>query len=267
MTRSTQLPSGEVHIFWDTRGCPVPLVYTGHSLAARIIDTVKKYGAVTSFKAYLGPEEFSQEFRTIRSELQLSGVSLTHSPRVTGTDETLDNVVTMTVDVLASCIGASSLTLVLIIKGANDFSYALNPLRERGHRIVLITTGPVDENMSALADERIQWSKVQQDLPFRPQHIGASSKPVPCESITKASFQPLVDLLQRERKQGVQVIAVHEVGSKIAKTAEERIEVYRRAGVKKLMRYIALAVQYGVVTEEYRKTRKGNESKQWISLA
>jgi hypothetical protein len=82
----------------------VPLVYTGHSLAARIIDTVKKYGPVTLFKAYLGPEEFSQEFRVVRSELQLSGVSLTHSPRITGTAEILDNLTTMTGESSASAL-------------------------------------------------------------------------------------------------------------------------------------------------------------------
>jgi hypothetical protein len=168
--------------------------------------------------------------------------------------------------VLASCIGASSLTLVLILKGENDLSYALNPLRERGHKIVLITTGPVDESMSALAHERIRWSKVQEDLPFRPQRIGAIPKPIPCEATIKASFQPLVELLKREQRHGIRVMSSHEVGSKIARTAEERMEVYRRAGVRKLTPYLALAIQHGVVKEEYRSTRRGNESKQWVSL-
>ena len=61
--------------------CPIPLVYDGHALATRIIDLVAKFGSVISFKAYLGNEAFSQESRAVRSELQLSGVSLTHAAK------------------------------------------------------------------------------------------------------------------------------------------------------------------------------------------
>ncbi|EFI27498.1 hypothetical protein CC1G_15533 [Coprinopsis cinerea okayama7 len=257
-----------VNIFWDTEACKIPLHTTGYAVTSAITQKVQDSGVVTLFKAYLGEEEFSAEHRAIRSELQLSGVSLTYCSRPTG--ERPQNMQRMVVDVLAACIQPSPLTLVIIMKGCIDISYLLSQLLARSHQIVLITAGKMHPNnlrFNCKLKGQFRWtSEIISDLPFRPAIIDREAS-IPAEAPSKDAFDPLVACLKAAKKQGIKAMPAGDISLKLHKDAEKRAAIFAKAGVKKLMPYLSAAVKSKVVTEEWKRATKGKASVRYVSLA
>ncbi|KLO18571.1 hypothetical protein SCHPADRAFT_899591 [Schizopora paradoxa] len=129
--------SDNVAIFWDFENCRPPTSSSGYFIADKIRRIARPFGSIMLFKAYL---ELSSEFLsaksyTLQSELQSSGISLTHCPH-NGRKDVADKM--MIVDMLTFAIDNRVPATIIIITGDRDFSYAASILRLRGYEVIVV---------------------------------------------------------------------------------------------------------------------------------
>lgn len=147
----------KVAIFWDYENCCPPATPgLGYDIANNIGRMARVFGCVTTFKAYLDISAQPAKATTLRSELQLSGVSIIDCPH-NGKKEVVDKVVM--VDMLAFALDNSPPATVFLITGDRDYAYAMSTLRLRDYKVILITpntTACLEAQASAVVD----WSVV-----------------------------------------------------------------------------------------------------------
>ncbi|KAJ3292004.1 hypothetical protein HK104_005632 [Borealophlyctis nickersoniae] len=125
--------NGKCAIFWDFENCPPPANTPGYVVVDSIRRVVHHFGAITMFKAYLQISETTK--KSLRSELQSSGVSLTDTPHNSRKDAA-DKMIL--VDMLAFAIDHPPPATIILISGDRDFVYALSTLRNRRYNVILI---------------------------------------------------------------------------------------------------------------------------------
>lgn len=130
-----QSPPPKVAVFWDFENCPPPSGMPGYVVVENIRNVTHHFGDITLFKAYLEISDISPNKKSLRSELQSSGVSLTDCPH-NGRKDAADKM--MMVDMLAFAIDHPPPATIVIISGDRDFVYAISTLRNRRYGIVLI---------------------------------------------------------------------------------------------------------------------------------
>ncbi|KAH6918936.1 NYN domain-containing protein [Coprinopsis sp. MPI-PUGE-AT-0042] len=136
--------------------CPAPASYTGYHLVDAIRRMAQRFGSVKLLKAYLEVSEGSVNSRslTLRSELQVSGVSLTDCPK-NGRKDAADKM--MLVDMLAHAIDHPAPRTFILISGDRDFSYCLATLRLRRYKVVLVTLPNAHASLRAQASVCLDW--------------------------------------------------------------------------------------------------------------
>ncbi|KAG2020706.1 hypothetical protein CC2G_006015 [Coprinopsis cinerea AmutBmut pab1-1] len=158
--KKSSMPSDVVNediaIFWDYENCPAPANYTGYDLVDAIRRMAQQFGSVKLFKAYLEVSEQVLNARslTLRSELQVSGVSLTDCPH-NGRKDAADKM--MLVDMLAHAIDHPAPRTFILISGDRDFAYALSTLRLRRYKVVLVTLPNAHASLKAQATTCLDW--------------------------------------------------------------------------------------------------------------
>ncbi|KAJ3042214.1 hypothetical protein HDV00_007924 [Rhizophlyctis rosea] len=126
-------PTQKCAIFWDFENCPPPTNVPGYVVVEHIRKVVHHFGSIMLFKAYLQISETTK--KSLRSELQSSGVSLTDTPHNARKDAA-DKMIL--VDMLAFAIDHPPPATIVLISGDRDFVYALSTLRNRRYNIILI---------------------------------------------------------------------------------------------------------------------------------
>ncbi|KAK0459536.1 NYN domain-containing protein [Desarmillaria tabescens] len=149
--------SDRVAIFWDF----APSGASGYDLASSIRNCVQQFGPIKLFKAYVDISEQSagQRGTCLRSELQLSGVSMTDTPHM-GKKNVADQMII--VDMLAYAFdNPQSSTTIVLITGDRDFAYAVAILRLRQFHVVVISPSVPSPHTSltAHASMCIDWNK------------------------------------------------------------------------------------------------------------
>ncbi|KAK0483437.1 NYN domain-containing protein [Armillaria novae-zelandiae] len=152
--------SDRVAIFWDFENCSAPSGASGYDLASRIRNCVQQFGPIKLFKAYVDVSEQSagQRGSCLRSELQLSGVSMTDTPHM-GRKNVADQMII--VDMLAYAFdNPQPSTTIVLITGDRDFAYAVAILRLRQFHVVVISPSVPSPHASltAHASVCIDWN-------------------------------------------------------------------------------------------------------------
>ncbi|KAK0240328.1 NYN domain-containing protein [Armillaria nabsnona] len=152
--------SDRVAIFWDFENCSAPSGASGYDLASSIRNCVQQFGPIKLFKAYVDVSEQSagQRGSCLRSELQLSGVSMTDTPHM-GRKNVADQMII--VDMLAYAFdNPQPSTTIVLITGDRDFAYAVAVLRLRQFHVVVISPSVPSPHASltAHASMCIDWN-------------------------------------------------------------------------------------------------------------
>ncbi|KAK0210566.1 NYN domain-containing protein [Desarmillaria ectypa] len=152
--------SDRVAIFWDFENCSAPSGASGYDLASSIRNCVQQFGPIKLFKAYVDVSEQSagQRGSCLRSELQLSGVSMTDTPHM-GRKNVADQMII--VDMLAYAFdNPQPSTTIVLITGDRDFAYAVAILRLRQFHVVVISPSVPSPHASltAHASMCIDWN-------------------------------------------------------------------------------------------------------------
>ncbi|TFK26434.1 hypothetical protein FA15DRAFT_294808 [Coprinopsis marcescibilis] len=140
--------------------CNPPTSTSGYDLVQSIKTVAKQFGSVKLFKAYLevpanANSSTSSRSSKLRSELQVSGVSLTDCPHNNRKDAA-DKM--MLVDMLAHAIDHSPpTTTFMIISGDRDFAYALSILTLRLYQVVLVTLPNAHISLTKQATVCFDW--------------------------------------------------------------------------------------------------------------
>ncbi|EPZ35526.1 NYN, limkain-b1-type domain-containing protein [Rozella allomycis CSF55] len=124
----------KVAIFWDLENCPPPTGMPGYVVVENIRKAVHHFGNICLFKAYLEISEREHK-KSLRSELQSSGVSLTDCPH-NGQKDSADKMIL--VDMLSFALDNPPPATIVLISGDKDFVYGLATLRNRKYSVVLI---------------------------------------------------------------------------------------------------------------------------------
>ncbi|KAG6335872.1 hypothetical protein ID866_3209 [Astraeus odoratus] len=119
-------------------------------------DYARVFGCVITFKAYLDISAQPPKNTTLRSELQLSGVSLIDCPH-NGKKDVVDKMIM--VDMLAFAVDHSPPATVVLVTGDRDYAYAVSTLRLRNYSVILITP-TVTTCLEAQASAVVDWSVV-----------------------------------------------------------------------------------------------------------
>lgn len=108
----------------------------GYVVIENIRRVIHHFGHISQFKAYLEiKNETIPWHKSLRSELQSSGVSLTDCPH-NGRKDAVDKMIM--VDMLGFAIDQAPPATIVLISGDKDFVYALSTLRNRRYTVVLI---------------------------------------------------------------------------------------------------------------------------------
>ncbi|KAI6036679.1 limkain-b1-type NYN domain-containing protein, partial [Pisolithus microcarpus] len=127
----------KVAVFWDFENCCPPSTQgLGYDIANNIGRIARIFGCVTTFKAYLDISSQPSKSTALRSELQLSGVSVVDCPH-SGKKDVVDKMAI--VDMFAFAVDHPPPATVILISGDRDYAYALSTLRLRNYKVVLIT--------------------------------------------------------------------------------------------------------------------------------
>ncbi|KAI6038999.1 NYN domain-containing protein [Pisolithus marmoratus] len=147
----------KVAIFWDFENCCPPSTQgLGYDIANNIGRIARVFGCVTTFKAYLDISTQPSRSTALRSELQLSGVSVVDCPH-NGKKDVVDKMAI--VDMFAFAVDNPPPATVILVAGDRDYAYALSTLRLRNYRVVLITPCATS-CLEACASFVIDWSVV-----------------------------------------------------------------------------------------------------------
>nr|KAJ3414995.1 hypothetical protein HK105_001622 [Polyrhizophydium stewartii] len=120
-------------IFWDFENCAPPQAVPGYVVVENIRKAVMQFGPIVQFRAYFEVKESSG--KTMRSELQSSGVSIIDTPHNARKDAA-DKMIM--VDMLSFAMDFAAPATIVLISGDRDFVYALSVLRNRAYNIILI---------------------------------------------------------------------------------------------------------------------------------
>ncbi|KAI6109885.1 limkain-b1-type NYN domain-containing protein, partial [Pisolithus sp. B1] len=127
----------KVAIFWDFENCCPPSTQgLGYDIANNIGRIARIFGSVTTFRAYLDISSQPSKSTALRSELQLSGVSVVDCPH-NGKKDVVDKMAI--VDMFAFAVDHPPPATVILVAGDRDYAYALSTLRLRNYKVVLIT--------------------------------------------------------------------------------------------------------------------------------
>ncbi|KAI6036677.1 hypothetical protein BKA83DRAFT_4485674 [Pisolithus microcarpus] len=152
--------------------CPPSTQGLGYDIANNIGRIARIFGCVTTFKAYLDISSQPSKSTALRSELQLSGVSVVDCPhkrqeRCRGQDgnwyahEILSEPTPLMqcsqVDMFAFAVDHPPPATVILIAGDRDYAYALSTLRLRNYKVVLITPRATS-CLEACASFVVDWS-------------------------------------------------------------------------------------------------------------
>ncbi|TFK26430.1 hypothetical protein FA15DRAFT_755103, partial [Coprinopsis marcescibilis] len=145
--------TSDVHVFWDGSALPKPNL-DGFKLARVIRSHALRFGVVKGVKLYTDISgEQNQLSKTLRSELQCSGVSVIDTVSA-GRPAASSKM--MLADIFVAALdnpnNKPNFTMV-IITADPDIAYSLSMLRLRGYTIHLICPGEAHNNLSFLADE------------------------------------------------------------------------------------------------------------------
>lgn len=163
-----------VAIFWDygqlshfypihdstthfSENCPPSPTVDGCEIVGNIRSLAHSFGSVVQFKAYLpfATSPASTIHSNLKSELQASGVSLTHCPTDSGNSLTEKM---MLVDMIAYAIDHPAPATVLVISASPDFAYAISTLRLRKYRVVLVCPSSVHSSLIMQASVHLDWN-------------------------------------------------------------------------------------------------------------
>ncbi|TPX63068.1 hypothetical protein SpCBS45565_g06899 [Spizellomyces sp. 'palustris'] len=144
-----------VAIFWDFENCPPPRGLSGYDIAESLRRVAHTCGSLTSCKAYVEGFEKLMPNKSLRTELQSSGISLIDCPS-NGGKNVADQM--MIVDMMAFALDNGPPATIVLISGDRDFAYALSTLRNRQYHIILLT-GKQGAHLSlkAQAHEVLDW--------------------------------------------------------------------------------------------------------------
>ncbi|KAH8833613.1 NYN domain-containing protein [Flagelloscypha sp. PMI_526] len=133
----------EVAVFWDFENCAPPNHHSGVEIVNLLRDVLLDRGQIYQFRAYMSLSETTPSARTIalRSELQLSGVSLIDVPHI-GRKNAVDLM--MIVDMMTFCMDHKRHSTIVLLTGDCDFAYPISTIRHRGFQVILIS--PRGEN-------------------------------------------------------------------------------------------------------------------------
>lgn len=145
----------KVAIFWDFENCCPPSTQgLGYDIVNNIGRMARIFGSVTTFKAYLDISSQPPKSTALRSELQLSGVSVVDCPH-NGKKDVVDKMAM--VDMFAFAVDNPAPATVILIAADRDYAYALSTLRLRNYKVVLITPC-VSTCLEACASFVIDWN-------------------------------------------------------------------------------------------------------------
>ncbi|KAI5124537.1 hypothetical protein M0805_003060 [Coniferiporia weirii] len=148
-----------IAVFWDYENCRPPSSLSGYILVERIRRLVREFGVITLFKAYvdLTSECTNAKSLTLHSELQSSGLSLTHCPH-NGRKDVADKI--MLVDMLAFAIDRRPPATIVLITGDRDFTYAVSILKLRGYEVVVIVPHTIAHlSLKVQAGRLFEWQR------------------------------------------------------------------------------------------------------------
>ncbi|TRM61744.1 NYN domain-containing protein [Schizophyllum amplum] len=161
--------NGVVGIFWDYENVPVPPEMTGYDAVKKIRDIALQYGSINVFKAYLEmPHGKDYKFYELRSQLQISGVSLTDTPH-NGWKEVADLM--LLVDMMCYAWDNPLPCTIIVVSGDRDFAYAMAALRLRNYRIILISPAENNPHVSL-------HSQASRVYDWRTEVLGLKSAPM-----------------------------------------------------------------------------------------
>ncbi|KAF9050673.1 DUF537-domain-containing protein [Hymenopellis radicata] len=293
--------SERVAVFWDFENCPGPAGVSGYTLVNNIRNCVQQFGPIKLFKAYLDvSEQSAQRGLSLRSELQLSGISLTDTPHNGGKD-VADQMIIVDMILYALENPISSTTIVLIT-GDRDFAYAVATLRLRQYRVVVISPSIPSPHCSLTfhASVAMDWNAtVMKDLcppeSFPPPPPSFPTSPPPAVPTSFPSAFPIATppvfatspLPPMSPSPGpahasasyqvshqepfhtlIRILNTHRLKGRPQplrsviglELSAWDNEVYKNAGVSKFKEYAELAVKAGVVE------LGGKDGSAWISL-
>ncbi|KAJ3285826.1 hypothetical protein HK104_009314 [Borealophlyctis nickersoniae] len=147
----------KVGVFWDYENCSVPRGMSGAEVANKIGDAFCEFGQVVLLKSYLekSGETFSDRVINLQSELQGSGVSLTLCPP-RGSKETVDPMIVA--DMMAFAMDNPPHSVIVLISGDGDFSYALSLLKRRHYTIcVVVNNANAPDVLRTAATHVMNW--------------------------------------------------------------------------------------------------------------
>ncbi|KAI6028328.1 NYN domain-containing protein [Pisolithus orientalis] len=186
----------KVAIFWDFENCCPPSTQgLGYDIVNNIGRMARIFGSVTTFKAYLDISSQPPKSTALRSELQLSGVSVVDCPH-NGKKDVVDKMAM--VDMFAFAVDNPAPATVILIAADRDYAYALSTLRLRNYKVVLITPC-VSTCLEACASFVIDWNATslpveRQSTPTNPAG-GVSTEPRDSDNSSGVSspiFQQIV---------------------------------------------------------------------------
>ncbi|KAL1741887.1 NYN domain-containing protein [Schizophyllum fasciatum] len=170
---------GPVGILWDYENVNVPSGVSGYDAVQKIRKIALQHGNINVFKAYL---EVNDQNKRLRSELQISGVSLTDTPH-NGGKEVADRMLQADM-ILYACEAGVPATIVLI-SGDRDYAYAAACLRHRNHRIILISPAEQFPHISLRQQATRAYDWRTEVLGLKPIQRGIRYKLAPKASASK----------------------------------------------------------------------------------
>ncbi|KIM83400.1 hypothetical protein PILCRDRAFT_819638 [Piloderma croceum F 1598] len=192
-----------VSIFWDFENCRAFSGAQSQNIVKSITHAAHSYGQITLFKAYT---ELLSIKSSVRSDLQLSGVTLVNCPH-NGKKEVADKM--MTVDMMVNVIDNPAPGTVILITGDRDFAYAVSVLRMRRYRVVVIAPLNHHASIRYQASIVLDWdtdilSRTNvniNDIPSHTPSISASMSPPSARNnpVSESAF-----LFQRRSKRAIQ---------------------------------------------------------------
>ncbi len=151
----------------------------GYAVADRVLDVARTFGAVNLFKSYLelSPQSFGSKLPKLHSELQCSGVSLTHCPHNGKKDvadkmllgeHTVSNAPSCSfddeslcpVDMMAYALDNTAPATIIVISGDRDFTYGISVLKLRGYRVVSISPVIGHSSLRSRATDCFGWEEI-----------------------------------------------------------------------------------------------------------
>ncbi|TCD68928.1 hypothetical protein EIP91_009479 [Steccherinum ochraceum] len=175
-----------VAIFWDYENCAPQTGGSGFGVAHRLRNIALKYGSIKSFKAYLPPlaDQASDKSKTLRAELQSSGVSLIDCQN-NGRKDVADKM--MLVDMMQFGWDNAAPATIVLVTADRDFAYGVSVLKMRHYRVILVapTSGAVHETLKCQASAIYDWDTEVLGKPVSgsyPPELGAVHETLKCQA-------------------------------------------------------------------------------------